>query len=107
MADTTPPSTPVVVPIASEGRAWFYAIGWLGAGVAAGGLTVWLITLIRWDWPSNLAERQLTILGNALYGSIGLMMLVILGLTIRNAIRNIKGSVGVVNFEASGDGKNV
>lgn len=86
----------------NETRAWLYAFGWLGGGVAAGGLAVWLVTLIRWDWPADRAEQQLTILGNALYGMILLMALVILGLSIRNAIRNIKGTAGPVSFEASG-----
>ena len=86
----------------NDKRAWLYALGWLGGGVAAGGMAIWLVTLIRWDWPANLAEQQLTILGNALYGMIALMALVILGLSIRNAIRNIKGSAGPVSFEASG-----
>ena len=89
----------------SDRRAWLYALGWLGGGVAAGGMAIWLVTLIRWDWPANLAEQQLTILGNALYGMIALMALVILGLSIRNAIRNIKGSAGPVSFEASGGGE--
>ncbi len=89
----------------NENRAWLYAFGWLGGGVAAGGMAVWLVTLIRWDWPADRAEQQLTILGNALYGMIALMALVILGLSIRNAIRNIKGSAGPVSFEASGDGQ--
>jgi hypothetical protein len=86
----------------NDKRAWLYALGWLGGGVAAGGMAVWLVTLIRWDWPAERAEQQLTILGNALYGMIALMALVILGLSIRNAIRNIKGSAGPVSFEASG-----
>lgn len=85
-----------------EKRAWFYGLAWLGGGIAAGAFAVWLVTLIRWDWPSDLAEQQLTILGNALYGMIALMGLVTLGLSIRNAIRNIKGSIGAASLEASG-----
>ncbi len=86
----------------NEKRAWLYAFAWLGGGVAAGGMTLWLVTLIRWDWPADRTEQQLTILGNALYGMIALMALVILGLSIRNAIRNIKGAAGPVSFEANG-----
>ncbi len=83
-------------------RQWVYALAWLGGGIAAGGLVIWLITLIRWDWPASRAEQQLTILGNLSYGMVGLMALVILGLSIRNAIKNIKGSVGMASFEADG-----
>ena len=87
-----------------EKRSWVYALAWLGGGVAAGGIAIWLITLIRWDWPADRAEQQLTILGNALYGMIALMALVILGLSIRNAIKNIKAGGGPISFEANGHG---
>lgn len=85
-----------------EKRAWVYGLAWLGGGMAAGAMAIWLVTLIRWDWPADRADQQLTILGNALYGMICLMALVTLGLSIRNAIRNIKGSVGAASFEANG-----
>ncbi len=84
-------------------RAWLYAFGWLGGGVAAGGLAAWLIYLIRWDWPSERNEQQLTILGNALYGMVALMALVILGLSIRNAMRNFRASALGVSVEAGGE----
>lgn len=87
----------------NERRAWLYAFGWLGGGVAAGGFAAWLIYLIRWDWPSERNEQQLTILGNALYGMVALMALVILGLSIRNAIRNFKASALGASVEASGE----
>jgi hypothetical protein len=65
-------------------------------------IVVWLITLVRWNWPATRAEQQLTILGNLAYGMVGLMALVILGLSLRNAIKNIKGTVGAASFEANG-----
>lgn len=86
----------------NEKRAWLYAIAWLGGGVASCAFAVWLVTLIRWDWPADRAEQQLAILGNALTGALILMGLVMLGLSLRNAIRNIKGSAGPVSFEADG-----
>lgn len=88
--------------IPAERRAWLYAIAWLGGGVASCAFAIWLVTLIRWDWPADRAEQQLAILGNALTASLILMGLVMLGLSIRNAIRNIKGSAGPVSFEADG-----
>ena len=87
----------------TERRAWLYAVAWLGGGVASCAFAVWLVTLIRWDWPADRAEQQLAILGNALTGALILMGLVMLGLSLRNAIRNIKGSAGPVSFEASGE----
>lgn len=87
----------------ADKRAWFYGMGWLMSGVASGAIAIGLIVLIRWDWPTDRAEQQLTILGNSLYGMIGLMMLVILGLSIRNAIRNIKATIpGGGSLEANG-----
>lgn len=85
-----------------EKRSWVYAFAWIGSSMAAGGIAIWLITLIRWDWPADRAEQQITILGNLAYGMVGLMALVILGLSLRNAIKNIKGSVGAASFEANG-----
>lgn len=89
-----------------EKRAWLYGIAWLGGGVASCAFAVWLVTLIRWDWPADRAEQQLAILGNALTGALILMGLVMLGLSLRNAIRNIKGSAGPVSFEADGHDRN-
>ena len=39
-------------------------------GVAALGLVVWLVTLIRWDWPAGTEEQRLTILANIAYGEL-------------------------------------
>lgn len=90
----------------NERRAWLYAFGWLGGGVAAGGFAAWLIYIIAsTEWPTERREQQLTILGNALYGMVALMALVILGLSIRNAIRNFKASALGASVEASGEGE--
>lgn len=80
-----------------------YGIAWLGGGVASCAFAVWLVTLIRWDWPADRAEQQLAILGNALTGALILMGLVMLGLSLRNAIRNIKATLpGGSSVEANG-----
>lgn len=81
-------------------RAWLYAFAWLGGGIAAGSMAVWLITLVRYGWPVERASQQLDILAHALYAVIGLMGLVIFGLSMRNAIRNIKGTAGIASIEA-------
>ncbi len=87
----------------SEMRSWLYAVAWVGGGIASGALAAWIVMLVRWDWPASRAEQQLGILGNALLGMIGLMALVILGLSLRNAIKNIKGTLpGGASFEANG-----
>jgi hypothetical protein len=59
-----------------------------------------MITLIRWDWPAGTEEQRLTILGNISYGMVGMMALVSLGLTMRNAIKNLKLKAGGVSAEA-------
>jgi hypothetical protein len=91
-----------MTPPSNTWRQWLYAVAWLGGGVAASLFAIWLVTLIRWDWPADRAEQQLTILGNALYGMIGVMALVTIGLTMRNAIRNLKLAVGSASGEAQG-----
>lgn len=86
-----------------EKRAWLYGLAWLGGGVAAGGLTVWLIYIFAYEaWPMGTEEQRLGILGQIAIGTVVLMGLVMLGLTVRNAIRNLKGSAGMVSFEANG-----
>jgi hypothetical protein len=88
----------------TERRAWLYAVAWLGGGVAAGAFLGWLIWIIAYDpWPKGTEEQRLGILGQTSLGALVLMGLVMLGLSIRNAIRNIKGSAGPVSFEASGE----
>jgi len=62
--------------------------------VAMTALAIWLVVLIRWDWPAATAAQRLEILGNALLASLALAGLVQLGLGLRNAIRNIKGTAG-------------
>jgi len=83
-------------------RAGGYGVSWLCGGIVSGGLLIWLVTLVGWDLRADRAEQQLTALANISYGLIGLMALVTLGLTMRNAIRNFKGSVGAASLEANG-----
>jgi len=88
----------------SEKRAWIYAISWIGGGVAAGA-GVWGLVdiLISKIWDVSTQGQRIDILGSIANGLLVIMGLTTLGLTLRNAIRNIKGSVGPVNFEASRD----
>ena len=88
----------------SEWRAWLYAAAWLSGGIVGTGLSIWHTRLLLVGWPVATAVQRIEILGNALYGMIALMALVTLGLSIRNAIRNIKGTVGAASLEASGQG---
>lgn len=83
-----------------EARNWFYAILWPAGGIASAVILIWMITLIRWDWPAGTEEQRLTILGNISYGMVGMMALVSLGLTMRNAIKNLKLQAGGMSAEA-------
>lgn len=83
-------------------RPWLYAIAWLAGGVAFTVLSVWLVTLIRYDWPTGTEAQRLGILGTALYMMLGVPVLVMVGLGLRNAIRNIKASAGTMSAEISG-----
>lgn len=86
-----------------EKRAWVYGLAWLGGGIAAGGILAWLIWIVAYDpWPDGTAEQRLGILGQISIGALVLMGLVMVGLSIRNAIRNLKGSIGAASFEANG-----
>lgn len=87
-----------------EARAWLYAIGWLGGGIVSGLMLaslVWVLT--DGPWNASTQAQRLDILGTVAIGLLVLMGLVMLGLSMRNAIRNIKGSAGPLNFEANRD----
>lgn len=86
----------------SEWRAWVYAVAWLGGGLAMTSLACWMVYLVRYDWPRGTEETRLGILGVALYMMLSAPLLVMLGLGLRNAIRNLKGSAGIASIEVSG-----
>jgi hypothetical protein len=65
-------------------------------------MAIWLVVLVRYDWPKGTEEIRLGILGNAIYMALSVPLLVMLGLGLRNAIRNIKGTAGAMSFEANG-----
>jgi len=91
------------VPAASW-RPWLYTMAWLGGGVALTALSIWLVVLVRYDWPTGTEEQRLGILGIALYMVLSGPLLVMLGLGLRNAIRNLKGSAAGLSLEVQGHG---
>ena len=84
-------------------RAWLYAVAWLAGGIALTAMSVWLVTLIRFGWPAGTEEQRLGILGIALYMVLTGPLLVMVGLGLRNAIRNIKA--GGAGFSAELNGR--
>lgn len=83
-------------------RPWLYAVAWLAGGIALTFMSIWLVTLIRYDWPAGTEEQRIGILGIALYMVLTGPLLVMIGLGLRNAIRNIKASAGAMSAEIHG-----
>ena len=86
----------------AELRRWLYAMAWLGGGIALTVFSIWMVIEIRYDWPAGTEEQRLGILGIALYMVLSGPLLVMLGLGLRNAIRNLKASGGGFSVEANG-----
>lgn len=91
-------------PPSSEWRAWIYGAAWLTGGIALTAISLWVVALIRYDWPRGTELKRLDILGVALYMLLSGPLLVMLGLGLRNAIRNIKGSAAGASIDISGHG---
>jgi hypothetical protein len=93
-----------VKPPAQEWRPWLYAVAWLTGGIVGTVLSIWHTRLLLVGWPVATAVQRIEILGNALYLTLSIPLLVMLGLGLRNAIRNLKGSAGAggASIEVSG-----
>lgn len=60
------------------------------------GLAVWLVEIIRKGWPLDRAEQQLAILGYALFGTLGLVAVIVIALaTVRVRATTPAGSIDV------------
>lgn len=60
------------------------------------GLSVWLVDIIRKGWPEDRAEQQLSILGYALFGTLGLVAVIVIALaTVRVRATTPAGSIDV------------
>ena len=95
-----------MTPPSSEWRAWIYGAAWLVGGIALTAASIWLVTLVRYDWPRGTELKRLDILGVALYMMLSGPLLVMLGLGLRNAIRNIKGTAAGMSLDISGHNSN-
>jgi hypothetical protein len=85
-------------------RSWLYGLAWLGGGVAWTLVGIWLVSiLIDPDlWSPNTQPQRIGILGMALYLSLSVPILVMVGLGLRSAIRSIKiGGPAGSSFEAT------
>jgi hypothetical protein len=91
-----------VKPPAYEWRPWLYACAWLTGGIVGTLLSIWHTRILLVGWPVATAPQRIEILGNALYLTLSIPLLVMLGLGLRNAIRNLKGSAAGASFEVTG-----
>lgn len=81
------------------------ALVFAGAGVALTGLAVWLAwNVLNAPWPDSLAAARLRIIGVSLYGTLGLLGLVLTGLAMNVALRQVSASFMGADFSASGGG---
>lgn len=71
-------------------RIWGYFAGYLLAGPSMLAFVVWIIWPIRAACPRGHERLCLEISERAIIGGLGLAGLVILGLVVRNTIRNLR-----------------
>ena len=60
---------------------------------------VWLVWLVRYGWPEDRAEQQLTILGGALLGSLVLIGVIVVAL----ATVKVRATTPAGSLEIDGD----
>ena len=78
------------------------ALAFAGAGVALTLLSVWLAwCVLDAPWPAALAAARLQIVGHALYAVLGLLGLVLTGLSMSVALRQVSARLLGVDFSAS------
>ena len=73
------------------------------AGGVLTGMAVWLAWNVLYaPWPQTLAGARLNIIGVALYASLGLLGLVLTGLAMTVALRQVSARFMGADFSASG-----
>jgi hypothetical protein len=85
---------------------WRRSVLAVAFGTAGGVLTamsVWLAwNVLNAPWPQALAGARLNIIGVALYASLGLLGLVLTGLAMTVALRQVSARFMGADFSASG-----
>ncbi|WP_439532865.1 hypothetical protein [Polymorphobacter sp.] len=86
-------------------RRTILALVFAGAGLALTLLAVWLAwNVLHAAWPDSLAAARLRIIGMSLYATLGLLGLVLTGLAMNVALRQVSASFMGADFSASGGG---
>lgn len=79
------------------------ALVFAASGPALTIIAVWLAwNVINAPWPASLAGQRLTIIGVSLYATLGLIGLVLTGLSMTVALRQVSGKFMGGEFSASG-----
>lgn len=79
------------------------ALVFAGAGGVLTLVSVWLAwNVLHAPWPASLAAARLQIIGMALYATLGLMGLVLTGLSMTVALRQVSARFMGADFSASG-----
>ena len=81
------------------------ALVFAGAGTVLTVVAVWLAwQVLNAPWPRSLAGARLQIIGGALYSVLGLLGLVLTGLSMTVALRQLSARFIGADFSATGDG---
>ncbi|MEN5170055.1 hypothetical protein ABE444_10850 [Brevundimonas pondensis] len=76
-------------------RLWAIILGAFPLTAFAG----WLVWLVRYGWPVDRAEQQLTILGGALFGALALIAIIVVAL----ATVKVRATTPAGSLEIDGD----
>ena len=85
-------------------RRTILALVFAGAGMALTLVSVWLAwNVLNAPWPGSLAAMRLNIIGGSLYATLGLIGLVLTGLSMTVALRQVSARFMGADFSASGE----
>lgn len=76
-------------------RLWSIILG----AIPLTAFSVWLVWLVRYGWPEDRTEQQLTILGGALLGSLVLIGVIVVAL----ATVKVRATTPAGSLEIDGD----
>ena len=82
------------------------ALVFAGAGAVLTAQSLWLAhAVLEGAWPVSLAAARLRIIGAALYASLALTALVLTGLSMTVALRQVSARFMGADFSAAGSGE--
>ena len=78
------------------------ALVFAGSGVGLTMVSVWLAwNILNAPWPVSLAGARLRVIGGSLYATLGLIALVLIGLSMTVALRQVSAKFMGADFSAS------